>query len=319
MPWEDEPLDENYDVDETKPVFRSPTRSVSGDTKADPTVTDQVFTDHVVPPSVTGPKPGTINIAALLNPADATPSQLIKACPVIDVPGAKTSTPEQVAAWEHNTPLAMYQRVNRGFFRTNLPAPPLHAVPAELANLPSYTPDSAMSSMKPAHPEREDAEEGPDHSLPAKPASASPLNRDQPTSSAEPGTIELLAPSALLEAGFRFLNSPPSEKVVSAGGRLDEDCMMSAAAFQQHKIAAARAGLKRKAADISRTDESTEPVDVSAEAADKAPEPVEPPTKRAKMSTATRRAWAIAESVTLAALGGMVVLGSMIYTAPALT
>jgi hypothetical protein len=136
-----------------------------------------------------------------------------------------------------------------------------------------------------------------------------------------------LTDSSLLASGTRFLHS--AEMAVWPDEDVDEqedpEPLISAAILHQQKLIAAERALrvssKRKADEISRGNDvmlAEEPVSVQIPSPVTEP-PVQPPPKRVKsgaLKTNKSIAWAIAEKLGIAALGGTAVLAALIYSAP---
>lgn len=155
-------------------------------------------------------------------------------------------------------------------------------------------------------------------SAPKAPVSAEPAHRAVSSSAVAqkpvvPKAKYIPAETALLASGDRFLNTHPQEdsadKDLTPTALAGDDDVISAAVLEARK--------KRKADEISESDDRG---DASTTAQAPASQ-VEPPAKRqatiaAKKSSEKGTAWALAEKVGFAALGGVMVLGSLIYTAP---
>ncbi|TPX14410.1 uncharacterized protein E0L32_005374 [Thyridium curvatum] len=157
-------------------------------------------------------------------------------------------------------------------------------------------------------------------------ASTPEVPSDQPVPSVQEdtqfdGAATATVTSPLLASGQRFLSSPPSHEPTTGASTLDDElAMMSANIFNEHKLMeatnSARASTKRKADEMSGAGE------VPAAQSDVSPgssEVMTPDRAAKRMRTslgASHKAWAIAEKVGFAALGGVVVLSSLIYTAP---
>lgn len=136
----------------------------------------------------------------------------------------------------------------------------------------------------------------------------------------------------LLETGQRFLHSPPAIHKSEDEHDSDDDAMLSAATFQQHKIAktydrtSLPNTLKRKADAISEEQAVVEPLTPTSEEhhVEEPAAVVGPPAKRPATDSAVAKskargmAWAIVEKMGLAALGGAMVFGALVSSAPAL-
>lgn len=147
--------------------------------------------------------------------------------------------------------------------------------------------------------------------------------------------LKPVATSALLESGNLFLFSSPQEPTSFNDDMDDEesDAMVSAAVFNSYKKKKVANKKKRKAdemlaeaADVSATTDIA-PAGASSDSLRiEALGNTGPDASKRQATAAAMRSnrrlkgtmWAVAEKIGIAALGGVVVLGSLIYTAPAL-
>jgi len=207
---------------------------------------------------------------------------------------------------------------------TAAPPKPVEVHPTEVLDAESAPKPSDMAAAAVAQPPPAQGASG---STPRAAPGAKPRPID-------PDTIALrhLATSPLLDSGNKFLTTPPDLVQLNGetGDDIEEEAMASAAVFQQHKIAASGKAnqpspRKRKAEDMSQVAEIAERgIAPEPTEATKAADVVEgPPAKRqatgaSRAEASKAKAWtqALAEKVGFAALGGAMVLGSLIYTAP---
>ena len=260
------------------------------------------------------------NISSLLNP-DPRPHSITATDPkstTAEVLGPKTGKHEFFAAREENK-LQFTQREQEVVN---------NALPAPMGEPQSSLPTTTTEHCPP------------------------PVTNDQAStvkvSEAEPAGksdyVQELAKSVLLDSGERFLNSPlpvylsPVPPVVAATPAMDD--LVSAADFYQKKLlakeeAASRTSLKRKAEDMSTGNDAPVPSTSERKVLTAVGKTKvigdEPPAKRNATEAAKKNveremgepstrgkgtAWMLAERAGLVALGGAMVLGSLIYSAP---
>lgn len=164
-------------------------------------------------------------------------------------------------------------------------------------------------------------------------AATPPAEENAPSSNVSEAQVGVLISTEILKSGEKFLNSPPADhklddERLSEG---DDEGMVSAATFQEHKLAKLEKEMetssrKRKADKMSEEEAIVEPLTPTSEKETELPEVAEPPTKRPATEAAVAeaqvrrqsRAWAVVEKMGLAALGGAVVFGALVSSAPAL-
>jgi len=141
---------------------------------------------------------------------------------------------------------------------------------------------------------------------------------------------DILTSSKLLEEGEKFLISPLVEgdmEIENPHDEEDGDAMLSAASYYQYKLSSS----KRKADDISSSTAAEESamcasvvspveqmgqINPSKSAITEIPPAKRQATVKSRARGSNSTVWAVAEKLGFVALGGAVVLGSLIYTAP---